>query len=289
MKILLSGSRGNLGRAISAHTSCKVVGLNREDWDSLDGLCSGSAGPFADGRVVEAIIHCAYDLLSPVTGSPVAYVDSNLMATARLLAAASRHGIGAFYYISSAAVYGNAARDGQSGQVNPATIYGMTKRLNEQLVRSVCASEGISFGSFRIFNLYGGNDRFSVIHHLDLAIQGIKPFVMNNDGLDRRDFIHVEDAAKAILSVVEKGASVGEVDVGTGMGTRISEVVNVVRSLVPDLQLTVSPGQGDGASSQADIARIRDFYKEEFVKLPAWLEARYGGCAMREARLSRPA
>jgi UDP-glucose 4-epimerase len=289
MKILLSGSRGNLGRAISAHTSCKVVGLNREDWDSLDILCSGSAGPFADGRVVEAIIHCAYDLFSPVTGSPVAYVDSNVMATARLLAAASRHGIGAFYYISSAAVYGNVARDGQSGQVNPATIYGMTKRLNEQLVRSVCTAEGISFGSFRIFNLYGGNDRFSVIHHLDLAIRGIKPFVMNNHGLDYRDFIHVEDAAKAILSIVEKGASVGEVDVGTGLGIQISEVVNVVRLLVPGLPVTVAPGQGDGAVSRADITSIRGFYKEEFVKLPAWLEVRYGDSAKRADQLPRPA
>lgn len=289
MKVLLTGARGNLGRAIAAQDEFRIVGLNREDWASIDSLFAGTAGSSADGNPVDALIHGAYDLFCPVAMSPVEYFESNLMATARLLAAAARHKVRAFYYVSSAAVYGEDLPPGQGVPTRPATIYGMTKRLNEELVRSFCSREGLAFGSFRVFNLYGGADRFSVIHHLDLAIQGVKPFVMNNGGLDCRDFIHVNDAARAIVSIVRRGSSVGEIDVGTGQSIRISEIVDVVRGLVPGLPVASSPGHGKIAISRADPTRIREFLVGDFVNLPAWLAVRYRGVAQVAAGLRRPA
>jgi len=276
LKVVLTGSRGNLARAIITKADWQVVPLNREDWSDLDGLCSGASGGLRDGAMVDAIIHAAFDVQGAFGRDPMSFVESNVLATARLLSAARDHGISRFFYVSSAAVYGHERSPEARRVIAPATLYGLIKLLNERLVRSFCEDAGISFTTFRLFNLFGGDDRFSVIHRLDRAVGGKEPFVLNNGGNDWRDFIHVDDAARIIVAVVNSGRFPGEIDVGTGCATRIADIVDFVRQVAPSVQIFHANTQPGAAFSCADISLIRDIAGDDFVSLPAWLAGRYG-------------
>ncbi len=274
--MVLTGSRGNLARAIISAADWQVVPLNREDWSDLDGLCSGASGGQRDGARVDAILHAAFDLQESVSRDPRAFVESNLLATAKLLSAARACGISRFFYVSSAAVYGHCHSPDGVRTTAPVTLYGLVKLLNERLVRSFCEDSQISFTTFRLFNLFGGDDRFSVIQRLDRAVQRSEPFVMNNGGNDWRDFIHVDDAARVIVAVVNSNRFPGEIDVGTGYAARIADIVDIVRQAAPSLKIIHSNAQCGPAFSCADTSVIRDIAGDDFVSLPAWLADRYG-------------
>lgn len=264
VKVLLTGARGNLARAIAAASDWHIVPLNREDWSDLGGLCSGASGGLRDGARVDAILHAAFDLGTRFLDDPTGFVESNILTTARLLDATRKHGISRFYYVSSAAVYSGGH------------FYGTVKKLNERMVRSVCEDAGVVFASFRIFNLFGGDDRFSVVHRLDRAVRGSAPFVLNNSGNEWRDFIHVDDAARAIVAVVNSGRGLGEIDVGTGRAVRVADIVEIARRAAPRMQIIDATVEDSAKFSCADMSMLREVADAPSVNLPCWLAERYG-------------
>lgn len=270
MKILLSGAKGNLGRAIKAQASFELVELNREDWTDLDGLCSGASGGNRNGRPVNAIIHGAYDLTARVDSDPESVVQSNIMTTARLLTAAKRHGISRFCYVSTCAVYGEDVDGRQVTTQPPATLYGKIKKLNEMIIDSFCAANKIEYVTCRVFNLYGGDDRFSILHHLDQAIRSDRPFILNNGGQEWRDFIHVDDAARAIVSLATSDQAWKEIDVGTGEAVQIADIVSAMQRANPSLRITHALRPGPKYSC-ANPGRITKIMPVGFISLPAYL------------------
>ncbi len=274
MKILLSGAKGNLGRAIAAHANFELVELNREDWTDLDGLCSGASGGNRNGRPVNTIIHGAYDLTARVDSDPESVVQSNIMTTARLLTAAKRHGISRFCYVSTCAVYGEDQEGRQVTTQPPATPYGKIKKLNEMMIDSFCAANKIEHVTCRVFNLYGGRDRFSILHHLDAAIRSDRPFVLNNAGEEWRDFIHVDDAARAIMSVATSSSVWNEFDVGTGKAIKVADIVSTLQRANPSLKIVHALRPGPKFSC-ADADKIQKILPAGFLSLPVYLNQRY--------------
>ncbi|NBQ52018.1 MAG: SDR family oxidoreductase [Proteobacteria bacterium] len=270
MKILLSGAKGNLGRAISAHANFELVELNREDWTDLDGLCSGASGGTRNGSSVNTIIHGAYDLSARVEVDPESVVASNIMSTARLLMAAKKHGISRFCYVSSCAVYGEGEDGRQVPTLPPTTPYGKIKKINEMMIHSFCEANKIQHVTCRVFNLYGGNDKFSILHHLEKAIHSDRPFVLNNGGQEWRDFIHVDDAARAIVSLATGDDPWNEIDVGTGEAVQIADIVSAMQRANPRLRIVNAQRPGPKYSC-ADAGRIGKIMPHGFISLPVYL------------------
>src|SRR4051812_21457626 len=99
MKILLTGSGGNLGESLlRLGTQHQIQGVSRSDWSDLAEKL----------RDVNVVIHAASDLLTPVAREPYAVMDANLMTTARLLEALPKGTKARFVFISSCAVYGQS-------------------------------------------------------------------------------------------------------------------------------------------------------------------------------------
>jgi nucleoside-diphosphate-sugar epimerase len=109
------------------------------------------------------VLHAASDLKTPVTHHPAAVLDANLMTTMRLLEACREHGVTKFAFISTCAVYGENVDTSEDAPCCPVTINGITKLLNERIVQAFCAESGIDCQIYRVFNMYGGNDRFSIL------------------------------------------------------------------------------------------------------------------------------
>lgn len=230
MKVLITGASGNLGTNLMSeclHKGHEYVAVTRKNFHNLDSLLLGC----------DIVIHAAGDITNRLTQHLAQVTESNLLLTVRVLEACARHGVQRFFYISSCAVYGNASVSAELGECNPISLNGKFKKLNEELVSLYCAEHGISATSFRLFNVYGGRDRFSILSRLQHSCLSGEPFKLLNDGVSRRDFIHVKDAASLITKCMELRELPAILNVGTGDTTSVKEVAEAFQKLYPSLEL----------------------------------------------------
>ena len=247
MKVLLTGPHGNLGSALQRLGSeVDWVPLARADWSKLASLAQG----------VDVVLHAASDLFSSVTGDPLALVESNVNTTARVLAWLKEHRQTRLIFISSCAVYGRSPSTHEDSDPAPLSINGTTKLLNEQMIQKFGDETGVNYQIFRLFNTYGGSDRFSILAQLKKAVVEKRPFTMLNEGVSQRDFVHVDDVARLILRFLKVPAGPKILNLGSGEATRIRDVVKEFTLKYP--QLEVRAGQrAEAEYSRSDVSRLK--------------------------------
>jgi nucleoside-diphosphate-sugar epimerase len=260
MKILLTGAEGNFGTTFQALAASKgvapVVPIGRNDWATIEEKLDA----------VDVIIHAASDLLTLAGSEPSRWLESNLMSTAKLLEAARQQGVTRFIFISSCSVYGANLVTTESSECTPITISGVEKHLNEKLITQFCSANGMSCQILRVFNTYGGNDRFSVLSKIRKAIEVGGAFTLNNGGRVLRDFIHVRDVAAIVLKICSLQTAYSYINIGTGVATKISDIVKLVLTQFPEL--IVEPGSAKEVEySRADTTRLSEFWDAGFIQV----------------------
>lgn len=258
MNILLTGAEGNFGFEFCRQVLDKNVGsvtrVGRGDWGDIDEKMAS----------VEVVVHAASDLRTSANLEPFRLLDSNVMSTATLLESARRHRVKRLVFMSSCAVYGEDMRTGEDSLCCPITINGITKHLNEKLVAQFCESNGIEYQILRVFNTYGGRDRFSIFSKLKNALTNGSVFTLNNEGRMQRDFIHVRDVAAIVLNLATLGIKYTHMNIGTGVATKISKLVEMVAAKFPEL--LIQPGHAREAEySRADTTRLREYWDGSFI------------------------
>lgn len=248
MKILVTGAKGNLGTALAAAgKGHEFIAVDREEFGRIEDLLPGA----------EAVVHAASDLLTPVGGHPRAVLESNLMSTVRLLEAlGGRPGVPLFF-ISSCAVYGRSQVTGEDTVPAPISVNGITKLLNEQVISEFAALHRLECWILRPFNLFGGRDHFSILARLERTAREGGTFAMNNGGVSQRDFIHVDDAARAVLRMVERRPEHRVVNIGSGRAVRIADIVGEFARKHPGLKV-VSGERDEAEYSRGDVRRLRE-------------------------------
>ena len=247
--------------------AAEFVPVGRADWPRLPELLESG---------IDAVLHAAWDLKTPLTQRPAEVLDANLMATMRLLEACRAHGVTKFALVSTCAVYGEAMNTSEDAACCPVTINGITKLLNERIVQAFCADFGIDCQIYRVFNMYGGTDRFSILSHLRNALDRETPFALNNGGVAQRDFIHVVDVARIVMALLPMKLPTVHMNVGTGRATRISDIVAVVQRLHPELKIEQRSVQ-EAEYSRADISRLSSTVKEpRFIDVIDFVESELG-------------
>ncbi|TKX69930.1 NAD-dependent epimerase/dehydratase family protein [Halorubrum sp. SP9] len=150
----------------------------------------------------------------------------------------------------------------ESKPLDSTSVYAITKKDQEQLVRSVCRAYGIESVALRYFNIYGSRQSLSNPYTGVCAIfssrikNGNSPLVFE-DGDQLRDFIHVSDVARANVAAIESDADDTALNIGTGNSVSIKKVANTlidlydVEGLSPEI--TNDYRQGDIRHCFADI------------------------------------
>ncbi|MES2399682.1 MAG: SDR family oxidoreductase [Pseudomonadota bacterium] len=268
MNILITGADGNFGSEFSRQAFAKghanVIPVGRGDWSEIDEKLVSA----------EIVVHAASDLRTSASLEPYRLLDSNVMSTATLLEAARRHSVKRFVFLSSCAVYGEDMRTGEDSLCCPITINGISKHLNEKLVAEFCTANGIEYQILRVFNTYGGNDRFSIFSKLKQALCNAKAFTLNNEGRMQRDFIHVTDVASIVLNLSTRNINYTHLNIGTGMATKISALVEMVGKKFP--QLAIQRGVTQEAEySRADTTRLREFWGDDFIRVEDYIQEHF--------------
>jgi len=234
---------------------------------------------------IGAMMHFAgFTVVPESIERPFDYYGENTVKSWALFRAAVETGLDRIIFSSTAAVYGGSqAADGrvdEAAATAPASPYGWSKLMTEQVLRDVAAAHGVDFAILRYFNVAGadadgrtGQSGRQTQHLLKVACQtalGVREEMpiygddyVTRDGTCVRDFIHVSDLADAHVSalrlLIENGGG-HTLNCGYGRGATVLEVIAAVeRATGRPLPARRAPRRpGDVPIVLADNTRILD-------------------------------
>lgn len=165
---------------------------------------------------------------------PYADLDVNYRGTLNLLEAARNNSVHRFIFSSTAAGYGEPRYlpVDEDHPINPDSPYGVSKISAEKLALCYGRLYNMQVACLRYFNAYGVNQRYdaygNVIPIFCFRIAKGEGIFVYGDGTQTRDFVNVEDIARANVLALEKGIS-GYFNIASGAATSINDLVNVLR------------------------------------------------------------
>ncbi len=146
----------------------------------------------------------------------------------------------------------------RSTPLTSATLYGVTKAACGTVLEGFGAQTGMSVAWGRLFFIFGPHDSpLRLVPSLVRDLSAGRP-ARCNAGSHARDFLHVADAASALVALLESDVT-GPVNIGSGVSMPIGDVARRVASVLrrPSL-LTVEPGPAAQALVLADVTRLRE-------------------------------
>lgn len=296
MLVLVTGGAGYIGSHVVrrlCEDGHEVVVFDNLSTGRAESVLGGRLveGDLADQEVLQAVFtEYAFDAVmhfaaSTVVGrsvqEPLAYYRNNTCNTINLLEACHRFGVGKLVFSSTGAIYGESAESPitESAALQPINPYGASKMMCERIIVDHAAACAMAYVNIRYFNVAGAdpdgrigacNDAPTLLIPLVLrAAMGLSSEVTifgedypTPDGTCIRDYIHVEDIARAHLDALRflstEHRSV-TVNCGYGHGYSVRQVIDTVRS-VTGSDFTVSTGPrrpGDPSTIIADNTAIR--------------------------------
>ena len=204
---------------------------------------------------VEAVVHFAASAyVGDSMRDPAAYYRNNVLTTLSLLDAMRTTGVGDIIFSSSCSVYGNPSRlpIDESHPTNPLSPYGQSKLDGENALRWYGQGYGMRWIALRYFNAAGADAEGETGEDHDpetrlmpraiMAAMGTGPELgvfgtdhPTPDGTAIRDYVHVSDLARAhvaALRALQKGVESQVLNLGTGRGYSVREVLNTVGSVL---------------------------------------------------------
>jgi UDP-glucose 4-epimerase len=229
------------------------------------------------------------------------YFDVNFNATKDLTNLMTKYQIRELVFSSTAAVYGSQSHTNfvkEDDPTNPISPYGDSKLAAEKVATEFLSHEGNRGMSLRFFNVVGTESR----NLLDNSKDNLIPILLDRirlnkdpviygidyptkDGTCVRDYVDVRDIARAHLSLLNfSGALSPVVNIGSGIGTSVREIINLVysiRGLPAPNALEIDRRIGDPAILCADVSLA---FKE--LGFEAKFDIRESISSMIEARFS---
>src|SRR5918999_5089048 len=199
----------------------------------------------------DGVLHfAALSLVGESVKQPERYYRNNVCGTLNLLEAMGEASVPRLVFSSTAAVYGEPEEVPipETSTTLPTNPYGASKLAVDRMIGAVAGARGLAATSLRYFNVAGASGRFGEDHHPEThliplvlgAAAGTRDSVKlfgtdypTRDGTAVRDYIHVEDLARAHLLALE-AARPGEhrvYNLGNGAGFSVREVVEAARSV----------------------------------------------------------
>jgi UDP-glucose 4-epimerase len=296
MHILVTGGAGYIGSA--AAEALLAAGHAVTVFDNLShghraAVPSGARfvrGDLADRAALddllasepyEAVMHfAAYIEAGESMRNPGLFFANNVSSSLNLIEASARHGVERFVLSSTAAIFAGSDEPlSEESLLQPANVYGETKRMVEQMLGWYQRVHGLRYAALRYFNAAGALPGRGEAHQPEshliprvLAVakgraEAVSLFGTDYptpDGTAIRDYIHIADLVSAHLLVLdalapETGRSTLAYNLGNGAGYSVRQVVETARAVtgkrIPVQELPRRPG--DAARLVAASDKIR--------------------------------
>jgi len=277
MTVMIAGSTGLVGTALVKafqDTGHNVVGINRKVLDLRD---SKATTEFISINKPEIIIDAAALVggIAANNSRPVEFLTQNLQIQNNLMSAAHEANVLKFVFLGSSCIYPKDSPQpikeeylltGPLEETNSA--YAIAKIAGIEMLKSYRKEFGVKWISIMPTNLYGPSDNFDLetSHVLPALLRkfleakesGKEVVEVWGTGIPRREFLHVDDLASAVILALESYDSSLHLNVGTGMDISINDLAVKIAGIVGfSGEIKWDASRPDGTSQKVlDISRI---------------------------------
>jgi len=278
MRILITGGAGFIGSHLvehhlrAGHTVAVLDNLSSGRRENLAGFWdrvplfrvdladrAGLTAAFNAFRPEVVSHHAAQMSVHTSSQDPVADAHTNIIGTLHVLNACRAQGVRKLIFASSGGtIYGDAAHTPtpETAPPNPVSPYGISKLAAENYVRFFAQSAGLNFSILRYGNVYGPRqaphgEAGVVAIFIESLLAGQAPLIQG-DGEQSKDFIHVEDIARAHLLAVHAGDG-GTYNIGSGATTSINQLLEHIQA---HLGRHFKPGRGPARPGDVRVSYL---------------------------------
>ena len=251
MTILVAGGSGLVGSAIVRELqrlNKDVIGISSKDVDLLD---RKKTFEFINNLKPTAIIDSAAKVggIGGNNSYPVEFLSQNLQIQSNLMDAAHAAKVSKFVFLGSSCIYPKDCAQpikeeylltGALEQTNSA--YAVAKIAGIELIKSYRKEYGYKWISLMPTNMYGPNDNFDLEngHVLPVLIRkfieakrsGSGKVTLWGSGTPLREFLHVDDLAKAIVLCMDKYDDSRQINIGSGQEVSIKDLADKISKAV---------------------------------------------------------
>lgn len=276
-RVFVAGHRGMVGSAIVrrlAADDCEVLTVPRQQLDLLDQ--AGVRRWMADHRP-DAVVMAAAKVGGILANDrfPVDFLHENLVLQTNVIEAAFRNGVEKLLFLGSSCIYPKLAPQPipedalLTGPLETTNEwYAVAKIAGLKLAQAYRRQYGVDYISAMPTNLYGPGDNFDLsTSHVVPALMrkaheakriGGKTLEVWGSGTPMREFLHVDDAADALVWLLKNYAGDSHVNVGSGQEVSIADLARTIVSVVGvEAAITFDPTKPDGTPRKLlDVSRL---------------------------------
>jgi GDP-L-fucose synthase len=274
-RVWVAGHGGMVGSAIVrrlAGEGCEVVTAPRSQLNLMD---PEAVDRFLAAKRPDVVFLAAARVGGILANStrPADFLHENLMISANVAEAAHRHRVRKLMVLGSSCIYPRLAEQPipeealLSGPLEPTNQwYAIAKIATLKLAQAYRLQHGDDFIAAMPTNLYGPGDNFDLAeaHVLPSLMRkaheakqrGDKRLVIWGSGTPRREFLHVDDCADALVFLMTRYSGESQVNVGSGEDLSIRELAEQICEVVGfHGEIVTDPSKPDGMPRKLMSAR----------------------------------
>lgn len=199
------------------------------------------------------------------------YITNSILITSMVLDYFIDTSINKIIYTSSSSVYGSNILCNEEDELKPMNLHASLKVANEKLIEKYCTQRDIDYTIARIFNMYGGNDNFSIVSKIIKAYRDNEEITIVNNGNAIRDFIYIDDVVFIYIKLL-KVKDIKVINVGTGNGSSIKNILDFLANnniMIKTNNIYID----ELKTSTADIQLLQSITKkDDFIKIEEYLK-----------------
>lgn len=265
-RIFVAGHRGMVGSAIVrrlAQENCEILTVAR---DTLDLRDQTAVRRWMTNQRPDAVVLAAAKVGGILANDryPADFLFDNLVIETNVIEAALRADVGRLLFLGSSCIYPKLARQPiaedalLTGALEPTNEwYAIAKIAGLKLCQAYRRQHGADYISAMPCNLYGPGDNFDldkshVIPALlrkayEAKVSRDKSLTIWGSGTPRREFLHVDDAADAMVWLLKRYSEDSHINVGAGEDISILELARLIASIVGfEYEIVTDPTKPDG-------------------------------------------
>jgi len=238
----------SLVRELKKQGYSNLITVSRSELDLCD---LGSTKKFLQKMKPDAVISCAAKVggIKANSNYPAEFIRDNLLIETSVIEASYSAGVRQLVFVSSSCVYPKDCpqpmNEGflQAGPVEDTNYaYAQAKLAGMSMCRAYSEQYGLRYFSVIPASLYGPNDNFdlesshvlpALIHRFHIAREQNQPEInLWGSGKPRREFMYVDDGARAIILALQKYSQLEALNIGTGEDCEIREVAEIIKGVV---------------------------------------------------------